>query len=49
MFEKARAVAALAFAGIDNAFEAATEAICEAAATVDDKHELVDLVEAVLK
>jgi hypothetical protein len=49
VFEKARAVAATSFAGRENSLEAATEAICEALATVDDKSELVALVEAALK
>jgi hypothetical protein len=48
-FEKARAVAALSYAGRENSLEAANEAICEAAATVDDRRRLVALLEAVLK
>jgi hypothetical protein len=50
-FGKARAVSSLCFAGIENPFEAATEAIYEAAATIrdDDKSELFCLVESVLK
>jgi hypothetical protein len=40
MFGQARAVAALSFAGGEDAFQSATEAIYEAAATTDDKEEL---------
>jgi hypothetical protein len=51
VFSKARAVAALSFAGNDDAFRGATESIYEAAATIrgDDKWELFALVESVLK
>lgn len=48
-FSKARAVAALSFAGSENAFEAATEAIYEAAATTDDQEELSALIQSVLE
>ena len=41
--------AALSFAGGEDPFEAATEAIYEAAATVDDKRELVAIIESMLK
>ena len=44
VFGQARAVAALACAGGDDAFQAATEAIYEAAATVDEKEELIDRI-----
>ena len=40
VFGQARAVAALFFAGGEDAFQAATEAIYEAAASTDDKEEL---------
>jgi hypothetical protein len=40
VFGQARAVAALSFATGEDAFQAATEAIYEAAATTDDKEEL---------
>ena len=51
MFAKARAVAALSFACTEDAFQAATEAIYEAAATIGDtnKRELFALVESALK
>jgi hypothetical protein len=51
MFAKARAAAALGFAGIEDPFRAATEAIYEAAATIisDDKRELLALIESQLK
>ncbi|MES2793024.1 MAG: hypothetical protein V4719_25655 [Planctomycetota bacterium] len=48
-FGKARAVAALSFAGNENAFEAATEAIYEAAATTIDQEELFALIQSVLE
>jgi hypothetical protein len=47
-FGQARAVAAVAFAGSDDALEAATASIYEAAATTDDKEQLSALVQAVL-
>jgi hypothetical protein len=40
LFGQARAVAALAFAGGEDAFQAATESIYEAVATTDNKDEL---------
>jgi hypothetical protein len=45
VFAKARAVAALAFAGNEDSFRGATESIYEAAATIgsDDKGELFGL------
>lgn len=43
LFGKARAVAALRFAGDNNAFEAATESIYEAAASMPTKTEIFDL------
>ena len=49
VFGQARAVAALSFAGNEDAFEAATEAIYEAAATTDGKEELAALIQAVLE
>jgi hypothetical protein len=49
MFAKARAVAALACAGDENALQAATEAIYEAAATADDKDGLLACILAVLE
>jgi hypothetical protein len=49
LFGQARAVAALAFAGGEDAFQAATEAIYEAAATTDDKEYLVALIESALQ
>jgi hypothetical protein len=48
-FSQARAVAALSCAGNEDAFAAATEAVYEAAATTDDKEELVALIESVLE
>jgi hypothetical protein len=48
-FGQARAVAALSFAGNDDALEAATEAIYEAAAATDDKEQLSALVQSVLR
>jgi hypothetical protein len=48
VFGQARAVAALTFAGGDDPFDAATEAIYEATATTDDQEELLTLVEAEL-
>lgn len=49
VFGQARAVAALAFAGGEDAFQAATEAIYEAAATTDDKEELSARILSVLE
>jgi hypothetical protein len=49
LFGRARAVAALSFAGNGDAFETATEAIYEAAATTDDKEELTALIQTVLE
>lgn len=49
MFGQARAVAALAFAGGEDALQAATEAIYEAAATTDDKEELAALIQSALQ
>jgi hypothetical protein len=48
-FGQARAVAALSFAGREDAFQAATEAIYEAAATTDDKEELFAHILSVLE
>jgi hypothetical protein len=48
-FGQARAVAALAFAGGENALQAAAEAIYEAAATTDDKEELFAVVQSTLE
>jgi hypothetical protein len=48
VFGQARAVAALSFSGNEDAFEAATEAIYEAAASTDDKEELATLIQSVL-
>ena len=47
-FGQARAVSALSFAGEEDAFRAASEAIYEASATTDDADELVALVQSVL-
>lgn len=47
-FDQARAVAAVSFAGSEDALLAATEAIYEAAATTDDKEQLSALVQSVL-
>jgi hypothetical protein len=47
-FGQARAVAAVSFAGGENVAEAATEAIYEAVATVDDPAELTTLIRSVL-
>ena len=49
VFGQARAVAALSFAGGDDAFQAATEAIYEAAATTDDKDALSARIRSVLE
>jgi hypothetical protein len=49
LFGQARAVAALAFAGGEDALQAATEAIYEAAATTDDKEELAALIQSALQ
>ncbi len=49
VFGQARAVAALSFAGGDDPFQAATEAIYEAAATTDDKEDLTALIESALQ
>ena len=49
LFGQARAVAALAFAGGEDALQAATEAIYEAAATTDDRQELAALIESALQ
>ena len=49
VFGQARAVAAVAFAGGDDPFEAATEAIYEAAATTDNQGDLVAQIEEALK
>ena len=49
VFGQARAVAALAVAGGDDALQAASEAIYEAAATTDDKEELTDRILSVLE
>jgi hypothetical protein len=51
VFAKARAVAALAFAGNEDSFRGATESIYEAAATIgsDNKGELFGLVKSVLE
>jgi hypothetical protein len=43
-FSQARAVSALAFAAGEDAFDAATEAIYEATATVDENEELLAIV-----
>jgi hypothetical protein len=48
VFGQARAVAALAFAGGEDAFQAATEAVYEAAATTDHKEELTAQILSVL-
>ena len=44
VFSQARAASALAFASGENAFDAASEAIYEAAATVDEPNELLSIV-----
>jgi hypothetical protein len=49
LFGQARAVAALSFAGGEDALQAATEAIYEAAATTDDKEELTALIQSALQ
>jgi hypothetical protein len=49
VFGQARAVAALACAGGEDALQAATEAIYEAAATTDDKEELAALIQSALQ
>jgi hypothetical protein len=49
LFGQARAVAALSFAGGEDAFHAATEAIYEAAATSDDNERFSTLIQSVLK
>jgi hypothetical protein len=49
VFGQARAVAALSFAGGDDPFQAATEAIYEAAATTDDKEDLAALLQSALQ
>jgi hypothetical protein len=51
MFAKARAVAAVSFAGNEDAFQGAAESIYEAAATIigENKGDLFALVESVLK
>ena len=51
MFAKARAVAAVSCASNENSFDAATEAIYEAAETIrhDDKRELFALIESILQ
>jgi hypothetical protein len=48
VFGQARAVSALAFAGREDALQAATEAIYEAAATTDDKKEFFAVVQSAL-
>lgn len=48
-FRQARAVAALAFAGGEDALQAAEEAIYEAAATTDDKEDLAASVQSALQ
>ena len=47
-FSRARAASALAFAADENALEAASEAIYEAAATVDDNKDLLAVVSKAL-
>lgn len=47
-FRKARAVAALRFAGDDDSFEAATEAIYEASASVGERQAVFELVKRIL-
>ena len=47
-FAKARAAAAIRFAGDDAPFEAATEAIYEAKAVTDDPDPLLAIVEAAM-
>jgi hypothetical protein len=49
IFVQARAVAALSFAGCEDAFQAATEAIYEAATTTDDKEELAAIIQSALQ
>ncbi|MAG92720.1 MAG: hypothetical protein CMJ48_03065 [Planctomycetaceae bacterium] len=49
VFGQARAVAAVAFAGGGDPFEAATEAIYEAAAATDSQDDLVARIEEALK
>lgn len=49
VFSQARAVAALAFAGGEDASQAVTEAIYEAAATTDNKEELSARILSVLE
>lgn len=48
-FRKARAVAALNFSANSNSFDAATEVIYEAAASVPDKNLVFDLVLGILR
>lgn len=47
-FRKARAVSAVLFAGNDDSFDAASEAIYEATATTDDQREFFKFIEGVL-
>jgi len=49
VFGRARAVAALSFAGGEDPFHAATDAIYEASATTDDKIEFVVYVQSMLE
>lgn len=49
LFGQARAVAALSFAGGEDALQAATEAIYEAAATTEDKEGLAIVIESALQ
>lgn len=48
-FSEARAIAALSFVGGEDAFQAATEAIYEAAATTDDNEALTSIIQSALQ